>query len=305
MERQNYSARMRRAAWHAYTRNLPGLLLWTLWQAAVRLIALSPVILSLCFSVFSVRIALVLSLLLYIFLVYPMRFRSALTLTRMVRWMDASSLRPASYLSRLGAGVIRMLSGMVWGIPFAALIYRLYQYIFVFPGSRFNQDFRAIGAFLNGSAADDTQLLIGSIVFFGMIFLSLLLFLCGWHRGVAYDFQLVGDVTPGSALRNARRVRRLPHVRRALLKCALTNALLCLPAIILPLTVPYGYLRGMLTGSPMQDLQLLAAFFRAGMISGGVVYITAAVFLVLYLPLFSYRKLRNAAVVVNAYADEC
>ncbi len=305
MERQNYSAQMRRVAWHAYTRSLPNLLLWTLLQAAVRFVALSPVLLSVCLHILSVRAALVFSLLLYIFLVYPMRFRSALTLTRMVRWMDASSLRPASYPSRLGAGLIRMLSGMVWGIPFAALIYRLYRYIFVFPGSRFNQDFRVIGAFFNGSAADDTQLLIGSIVFFGMIFLSLLLFLCGWRCGVSFDFQLVGNASPGDALRNARRVRRLPHVRRALRKSAVTNALLCLPAIILPLTVPYIYLRGMLTGSPMQDLQLLIAFFQAGMISGGVVYITATVFLVLYLPLFSYRKLRNAAIVVNAYADEC
>ena len=39
------------------------------------------------------------------------------------------------------------------------------------------------------------------------------------------------------------------------------------------------------------------------MVSGGVIYIAAGLFLLLYLPFLPYRKLRNAAVVVNAYAD--
>ena len=41
----------------------------------------------------------------------------------------------------------------------------------------------------------------------------------------------------------------------------------------------------------------------AGMVSGGVIYIAAGLFLLLYLPFLPYRKLQNAAVVVNAYAD--
>ena len=232
-----------------------------------------------------------------------MRFRAALTLTRMVRLTDASGLKPASYPARVGAGVLRLLLGGVWGIPFALLLYRMYQYIFVLPGSRFNRDFLAIGAFFSASATEESQLLIGTSVFFGLIFLSLLLFLYGWWRGAAYDFQLVGSITPLHALRNARRARRLPHVRSAMRRNALVHMLLCLPAILLPPLAPYLHLRAMLTGHAMEDLQLLYVFFQAGMVSGGVIYISIALFLVTYLPFLPYRKLRNAAVVVNAYAD--
>ena len=108
---------------------------------------------------------------------------------------------------------------------------------------------------------------------------------------------------PIHALHNARRARRLPHVRSALRKNALIHTLLCLPPILLPPLAPYLHLRAMLTGHAMEDLQLLYVFFQAGMVSGGVIYIAAGLFLLLYLPFLPYRKLRNAAVVVNAYAD--
>ena len=93
------------------------------------------------------------------------------------------------------------------------------------------------------------------------------------------------------------------YVRSALRKNALIHTLLCLPPILLPPLAPYLHLRAMLTGYAMEDLQLLYVFFQAGMVSGGVIYIAAGLFLLLYLPFLPYRKLRNAAVVVNAYAD--
>ena len=302
MERRVYSAKMRRLAAQAYKRHPMQLCLWVLEQIALRAVALSPLYIALRLG-YSMTAALILCLALYLLMIYPMRFRAALTLTRMVRLTDASGLRPASYPARVGAGALRLLLGGVWGVPFALLLYRLYQYVFVLPGSRFNHDFLAIGAFFSASAAAETQLLIGTIVFFGLIFLSLLLFLYGWWRGAAYDFQLVGNISPIRALRSARRARRLPHVRSALRKNALIHMLICLPAILLPPLAPYLHLRAMLTGQAMADLQLLYAFFKAGMVSGGVVYIAVGLFLLLYLPFLPYRKLRNAAVVVNAYAD--
>lgn len=301
MERRVYSSQMSRIAGRACRRRPLQLCLWALWQLALRAAALSPMVLALRFG-YPLPAALLICLALYLLLVYPMRFRAALTLTRMVRLTDASALRPASYPARVGAGALRLLLGGVWGMPFAFLIYRLYQYIFVLPGSRFNHDFLAIGAFL-GAASEEMQMAVGTLVFFGLIFMSLLLFLYGWWRGAAYDFQLVGNISPIHALRNARRARRLPHVRSALRKNALIHTLLCLPPILLPPLAPYLHLRAMLTGQAMADLQLLYAFFKAGMVSGGVVYIAVGLFLLLYLPFLPYRKLRNAAVVVNAYAD--
>ena len=283
MERRVYSAKMRRLAAQAYKRHPMQLCLWVLEQIALRAVALSPLYIALRLG-YSMTAALILCLALYLLMIYPLRFRAALTLTRMVRLTDASRL------------------GGVWGMPFAFLIYRLYQYIFVLPGSRFNHDFLAIGAFL-GAASEEMQMAVGTLVFFGIIFMSLLLFLYGWWRGAAYDFQLVGNISPIHALHNARRARRLPHVRSALRKNALIHTLLCLPPILLPPLAPYLHLRAMLTGHAMEDLQLLYVFFQAGMVSGGVIYIAAGLFLLLYLPFLPYRKLQNAAVVVNAYAD--
>lgn len=302
MDRHRYVLRMRQLAVQACRQHPAALILWMLRQLAVRMAALLPVFIYIFFDVLPFSAALPACLLLYLLLVYPARFRAALTLTRMVREADASALRVASYPACVAAGILRLCSGCLWGLPFAALIYRAYQYIFVLPGSRFNRDFLSIGAFLSASATEETQLLLGSIVFFGAMLLSLLLFLYGWHRGVAFDFQLVGDISPLRAWRNARRARRLPHVRHALRRNALVHSLLCLPAIVLPPLVLLAHLGSMLTGRAMEDLQLIWVFFQAGMVSGGAIYLAAALLALLYLPLLPYRKLRNAAAVVNAYA---
>ena len=175
MERRVYSAKMRRLAAQAYKRHPMQLCLWVLEQIALRAVALSPLYIALRLG-YSMTAALILCLALYLLMIYPLRFRAALTLTRMVRLTDASGLRPASYPARVGAGALRLLLGGVWGMPFAFLIYRLYQYIFVLPGSRFNHDFLAIGAFL-GAASEEMQMAVGTLVFFGLIFMSLLMFL--------------------------------------------------------------------------------------------------------------------------------
>lgn len=302
MDHRRYSLRMRHLAVQACRQHPAALALWVLRQLAVRIVALLPVFIYIFLDVLPLAVALPASGLLYLLIVYPARFRAALTLTRMVREADASALRVASYPACVASGLMRLLTGSLWGLPFAALLYRTYQYIFVLPGSRFNRDFLAIGAFLSASAAEETQLLLGSAVFFGAMLLSLLLFLYGWHRGVAFDFQLVGNVSPAQALRNARRACRQPHVRSSLRRNALVHALLCLPAIVLPPLVLFMQLGSMLTGRAMEDLQLILVFFQAGMVSGGAIYLAAALLALLYFPLLPYRKLRNAAAVVNAYA---
>ena len=80
--------------------------------------------------------------------------------------------------------------------------------------------------------------------------------------------------------------------------------LLCLPALIFPLLLPYLKLRPMLVGRAMEDLQLIYVFLSAGMVSDGTLAASLILFLALYLPFLPYRKLHNAAVVVNCYADK-
>ena len=108
MERRVYSAKMRRLAAQAYKRHPMQLCLWVLEQIALRAVALSPLYIALRLG-YSMTAALILCLALYLLMIYPMRFRAALTLTRMVRLTDASGLRPASYPARVGAGALRLL----------------------------------------------------------------------------------------------------------------------------------------------------------------------------------------------------
>ena len=105
MERRIYSAKMRRLAAQAYKRHPMQLCLWVLGQIALRAVALSPLYIALRLG-YSMTAALILCLALYLLMIYPLRFRAALTLTRMVRLTDASGLRPASYPARVGAGAL-------------------------------------------------------------------------------------------------------------------------------------------------------------------------------------------------------
>ena len=110
MERRVYSAKMRRLAAQAYKRHPMQLCLWVLEQIALRAVALSPLYIALRLG-YSMTAALILCLALYLLMIYPLRFRAALTLTRMVRLTDASGLCPASYPARVGAGALRLLLG--------------------------------------------------------------------------------------------------------------------------------------------------------------------------------------------------
>lgn len=246
--------------------------------------------------------AALICIVLYILLVFPARFSLAFQMTCMTRQADSRSLRPSAYPTRLKAGCIRLLSGALWGLPLAFFLYRTYQYIFVFEGTRFGRDFTAIGAFLSPASTDAGKMFLGSAVFFGLLALSFFLLLYGWWRGVPFDFQMVGSIRLKTALRNARRARR--RCRSALWKNACIHFLLCLPALIVPLLLPYLKLRPMLAGRAMEDLQLIYVFLSAGMVSDGTLACALALFLLLYLPLLPYRKLRNAAVVVNCYAGK-
>ena len=122
MERRVYSAKMRRLAAQAYKRHPMQLCLWVLEQIALRAVALSPLYIALRLG-YSMTAALILCLALYLLMIYPLRFRAALTLTRMVRLTDASRLRPASYPARVGAGALRLLLG--GGQPCRGLLFIL------------------------------------------------------------------------------------------------------------------------------------------------------------------------------------
>lgn len=291
-----------RIASTAYIRRLGGILREFFTQLLVRIIVLAPVIAWYLYDLpgklwhYALATAV-----LIILLLFPMRFKAGYTLSRFTRIGDNSrSQRVAPYSRLIIAGIIRLVCGLLWGIPLYLLLYRMYQYLFVLPATQFGRDFTAMGAFFAAGADSTRQMLLGTYIFFGSIFLALLAILYGWWRGVSFDFQMIGNITLGRALSNARRARRM--ARRQLWKNAVVHMLLCLPAIIVPLLIPYLKLRPMLSGYAMQDLQLIFFFLSSGMLSDGTLILSAVSFLVLYLPFLPYRKLRNAAAVVNCHA---
>ncbi len=176
-----------RIAFKACTRRFPSVLRIFLLQLGVRLLALLPLIV--CF-IFDVQLHIgslpacvppcILTALLYLLLVFPMRSHAAYSMVRLVRKDDNRPLHLSPYPRLVLAGIVRIFSGLIWGIPFFLLLFRTYQYVFVLPVKQFNQDFTAIGAFFAASADTPRQLLIGSYLFISALMAAFLLFLYGW-----------------------------------------------------------------------------------------------------------------------------
>lgn len=270
-------------------------------QLLCRIIALSPLA-AVYLLHWPLAAAIPLCIGLYLLLVFPMRFQLAFQMTCMTRQAGHHGLHISPFFTVFKAGCFRLFSGALWGAPLAFFLYRTYQYIFVFEGTRFGRDFIFIGNLLSPAAVDAHKMFLGSAVFFGALILSFFLLLYGWWRGVPLDFQTVGDIRLKTMLHNARRARR--RCKGALWKNVCLHFLLCLPALIFPLLLPYLKLRPMLVGRAMEDLQLIYVFLSAGMVSDGTLAASLILFLALYLPFLPYRKLHNAAVVVNCYADK-
>lgn len=278
-------------------------------QILVRAAAWAPLWISFIFPKFSNVIpyyshlrAVIAVLLLYIVLVFPMRNRAALQLTRLVRLGGADNLHNSILIQRIVAGLIRLLTGLLWCIPFILLMFRLYQYIFVFEGTRFSRDFISIGSYFLKDAEDVACFNLGTTIYFSILGVTLLAAVFGWHLGVPYDFQMVGRTGAIKGLRTARKVRKVCHGK--LIVAGLFHALLLLPAVIVPIIPPYLKLRSMLTGNPMQDLQLLYVFVSAGMLSDGTILLSIALFCILYFPILPFRKAQNTDIVVNCYVHE-
>jgi hypothetical protein len=278
-------------------------------QILVRAVAWSPIWVAFIFPklsntipYYSVKTGFIIVLLLYIILVFPARNRAALQLTKLVRRGGAENLHNSNWGQLILAGLIRSLSGILWFIPCILLIFRLYQYIFIFEGTRFSRDFISIGSYFLIEAQDVQCFNLGMTIYFSAVAITLLIASFGWHWGVPYDFQMVGLTTAVKGLHIARKVRRICYGK--LICAGFFHALLLLPAIIIPIIPPYLKLRSMLTGNPMQDLQLLYVFLTAGMLSNDTILLSFALFCVLYFPVVIFRKAQNADIVVNCYVHE-
>ena len=201
-----------------------------------------------------------------------------------------------SFPRLIPAALWRFVGGAAWLFPFAAVCFRFYQYIFVFPATTFTNDFTKIGAIFAQNAALSTQLFIGSISFFTLLAITFVIFLYGWRKGICFDIAQTADLTFEKSLRKAHSVRKVTRKARAV--NTLLHSLILLPAIIFPLLLPMMQLRPLLTGKAMNDIQLIYAYLKAGIVSDNTLLVSACIFLALYLPWLPFRKLHNIAILV-------
>ena len=285
------------AAFRAVSRH-PGRVLGMLAeQAAVRALAVAPLWVPLALGrdllpfVLSVLLCLLLSLL----LVFPMRSRAALTLSKLVCSRDIGRLRLARYPALVKAGCLRLFLGGLWGLPFYWLCYQVYLYFFVYDASRYGKAVQRIGETMYAVLPFIDAQTLGLFTPVFCIVLALLLFAYGWHRGVAYDFQMVGDMTAVNGLKIARRVRK--NCRMKLFFNLIVSALL----LLLPCAAAALVLI-LRCGGASQALMTVYLAVSTGFLGDPPAFwLAGAAFLLLYLPFLPCRKARNAAVVVNAY----
>ena len=284
------------AAFRAVFRR-PGVILrMLLEQAAVRALALAPLWLPAVLGrgVSSPVLSFVFCLLLYGLLVFPMRCRAALTLSKLVCRRDIGRLRTAPYAALVGAGFLRLLPGGLWGLPFFFVCYQFYLYLFVYEASRYGQAVQRIGEAAHRAIPFADVQTLGLAVPLICFALSALLFVFGWHRGVAYDFQMVGPVFPAEGLRTARRVRK--NCRGRLLLNLIVHALLLLPAVSAA-----AFVLIYRCGGISDALMTVYLAVSAGLVMDPAAFwLAGAAFLLFYLPFLPFRKAHNAAVVVNA-----
>lgn len=199
------------------------------------------------------------------------------------------------YAQLILPALYRMGTGLLWLIPFAAVAYRFYQYIFVLPATTFTGDFTKIGAFISKDAALSTQLLIGTGIFFALLFITAVIFLYGWRNGCCFDFAQTKGCSFLSSLKYAKKLRKATRKRRFI--NTLLHTIIFLPAFIVPCILPISQLSPMLTGKAMNDIQLLYVYLSAGIVSDGTLLLSLGIFLLLYLPLLPFRKLHNIAAL--------
>lgn len=201
-----------------------------------------------------------------------------------------------AFIQLIPSSGYRMIKGCFWASAFIILLYRFYQYVFIFPATAFTTEFSKLGAYIAKDATTASQLLIGTIVFFACLVLSLIFFVYGWRRGLCFDIAQVKPLSFRKSLRKARTIRK--RTRKARFVNTLLHTIILLPALILPLIPLIMQIYPLLSGKAMKDIQLLFMYLSAGIISNKTLLLSAGIFLILYLPFLPFRKLHNTAAMV-------
>ena len=226
-----------------------------------------------------------------LFAILPLR---SLAACQMRNTKGGLSLRPASYVRRVACGTLRVLLDGLWCLPLGGMLFLLYRYIFVLDASRYAKDAILLGSYLAVGAAETTQQLVGLLLVAAAFLISAALSAYGGRRHMLAEYLLTGDALPVPTLRSARIAQKA--CRQAMLKTMGLNLLSLLPAILLPLAF-YCWRCGGVQNMLMSLFLLISSRLVMDPVA---LWITAGLFLCLYLPLIPFRKGRYAALV-NEY----
>ena len=173
----------------------------------------------------------------------------------------------------------------------------IYRYVFVLDASKYADALQKLGSLLLAGADVSDQQMAGLILFLLLLCASVLLFFFGWRRHLLYDYLLRETADPVQAFARAREIQKdcAPALRRIMF----VNLLTLLPALLVPAAAFCMH-----CGSPRDALMALFLLISTGVaLYPAAMWLTAILFLLLFLPLIPFRKGCYAAMV-NQYEQK-
>lgn len=213
-------------------------------------------------------------------------------------YADASGLpgpEGIPYFVWLRAGIMRLLRGLVWGLPFlAGLGYFLWAMENV-PFNELGLTFQRIAALwpFHAEGGETTR---GILLYFSVLLLFLLLFAYGWRRDIAMEYLPESRAELKSLLDKNRSVWK--KARISLARVTAGNLLLSLPALLLLalILIPYAKENLRVSENPLMTVRNLKKLMMRPLPAKTSVLLTADL-MFFYLPLCVLRKMRNCVLV--------
>ena len=226
---------------------------------------------------------ILLTVLLWIFLVLPQRVAGRLSFRSMLGLETAKT----TYLERLGKGLRRAAYGLLFGLPFYVVIGLWYYGYNIVKFKVFYAFIRDLGAFFGGRV--DT----GVVVIGAVMLLSAAFYAFGWFLYMPDDF-----LPPQAPLRDARTL--LKAHRKAYCLNLLGNLLLLLPSLVLWAYFLIAYAKSSLSwsGGLFSLVQGVSELLKTPM-PGSVVLRLLFVLVIVHAPLCAVRKARNAVLTCS------
>ena len=230
-----------------------------------------------------------------VFLIIPLRFWEGEKLRRTFYTHHSSSSKSRPYVKWLKAGLLRWLHSLLWGIPFLFFSGYFFLYGKDLP---FTDKWQPVLSLLSGLIGKEPSIEYAWPTAIVLLAVTGALFAFGWWRKMPIEY-LPARVLDLKTLFHWTRSIRRKH-RKQMIKCTWVNMLYTLPAIAGVILVIFFYLQPKLPSgiSLATAFEVIFRQLRRPLPLKQTVQLIA-VALLIYLPLWNIRKLRNAALVAR------